>query len=613
MRRFALIMLLLSLSVIVAPSIAVATEPAAGRIRVLLTYGGHGFEEKPFFAMFDALPGVVYTKAPMPKAADLLKPSLRKDYDVVVMYDMTPGFTPEQQKGFVQLLNAGIGLVSLHHNIGSHQEWEEFRKIIGGIHIPRVFVVDGKKFGPSGATDDQDIPVTVVDKQHPITKGVNDFLIHDETYHKYYTAPDVKVLLTTDHPKNEPPLAWVKQYGQSRVFYFMLGHGPTAWTNPNYPRILANGIRWVSEKSEKTRVASILGDGESQESDMEFAAAVRRIHERGGRFDFDGSGDLVAVDLASDRVSVSDADLASLLALPHLKRLKLSGSGITNAGVRQVSSLAGLTQLSLLDAQIDDAGLEQLVRLTNLASLSIRRSPALTDKGLEPLKRLPKLVELGLLDLGITDRGLEQIAALTGLRSLDLRGDAQLSNAGLEQLLALKNLKTLRLGGYQINDDTLSVVKGFTSLTSLTIDDAAITDAGLTRIAGLPLREITFCRCFSITDEAFQLLGGFSKLRQLVLQGIPLTGSGMQHLRNKNKLASLRLNETGIEDAALQPLRGLKNLTRLELHQTQITDAAVDVLATLTGLRVLDIGQTGITDAGAERLAKALPGCKIAR
>ena len=376
-------------------------------------------------------------------------------------------------------------------------------------------MVDGKKYGPSGATDDQDIPVTVVDRQHPITKGIGDFMIHEETYHKYYTAPDVKVLLKTNHPKNEPPIAWVKQYGNSRVFYLMLGHGPSGWTNPNYPRILANGIHWVAEKSDKTKVQAILGGEKSREADAEFAAAVRRIDERGGQFGFDGSGDLVAVDLASDRVSVADPDLACLSALPHLKSLKLSGSGITNAGVRRIGSLAGLTELSLLDAQIDDAGFEQLARLTNLISLSVRRSSALTDKGLESLKRLPKLVRLGLLDLGITDGGLKQIAALAGLRSLDLRGDSQLSNAGLEQLLALKHLKTLRLGGYQIDDDTLSVVKRFATLTGLTIDEAAVTDAGLSRIAGLPLREITLSRCFSITDEAFQHLGGFSELRQL--------------------------------------------------------------------------------------------------
>jgi type 1 glutamine amidotransferase len=610
MRHIALTILFLCLSM-AAMSNAVVANDSPGKIRVLVTYGGHGFEEQPFFAMFDSLPGIVYTKAPMSHAADLLKPSLKRDYDVIVMYDMTPSFTPQQQKDFVRLLNAGIGLVSLHHNIGSHQAWDEFRKIIGGIHIPRVFVVDGKKYGPSGATDDQVIPVTVVDKHHPITEGVSDFTIDDETYHKYYTSPDAKVLLKTNHPKNEPPIAWAKQYGNSRVFYFMLGHGPSAWTNPNYPRILANGIRWVAEKSERTRVQAILRGGTPQETDEAFVATVRHIRERGGQFAFDGSGDLVAVDLAADRVSVNDSDLACLGALPNVKRLKLSGSGITNAGIRQISTFAGLAELSLLDAQIDDAGVEQLAALTSLTSLSIRRSSAVTDKGLESLRRLPKLVDLGLLDLGITDIGLKQIAALTGLRSLDLRGDSQLTNAGFEQLLSLKGLKTLRLGGYQINDDTLSVVKRFTKLNGLMIDEGAVTDTGLSRIADLPLREITLARCFSITDEAFPTLGGFRDLRQLVLQGIPLSGSGMKHLQNKNRLVSLRLNETGIEDAAIESLRGLKNIVRLELRQTQISDAAVDVLATLAGLKTLDVSRTGITDTGAERLAKALPRCKI--
>jgi uncharacterized protein len=246
MRRFLLVACLLNLPVAFAADGAAAGDPAHEKIRVLITYGGHGFEQKPFFAMFDALPGVVYTKAEMPKAADQLTPSLKKECDVVVFYDMVVGFTPAQQKAFVELLNAGIGLVSLHHNLGAHQQWHEFPQIIGGIHIPKVFTIDGKNYGPSGADDDQEIRVTVVDRQHPITAGIPDFTIHDETYHKYYTAPDVTVLLTTDHPKNEPPIAWVKQYGKSRVFYFMLGHGPSAWQNPNYAKILGNGIRWAA-------------------------------------------------------------------------------------------------------------------------------------------------------------------------------------------------------------------------------------------------------------------------------------------------------------------------------------------------------------------------------
>lgn len=227
-----------------------ASPPVQGKIRVLLTYGGHGFEEKPFFAMFDALPGVVTTKAKMPDEADRLKPGLERDFDVLVLYDQAQGFTPGQRKAFVALLDRGIGVVSLHHNIGAHGHgaWPEFRKIIGGAYLWKATEIDGRQYGPSVFAEGQDMRVKVVDRQNPITAGVEDFQIHDETYGRFYTAPGVKVLLTTDHPKNDPPVAWTTQYGKSRVFYFQLGHDAKAWNNPSYPRILANGIRWASGK-----------------------------------------------------------------------------------------------------------------------------------------------------------------------------------------------------------------------------------------------------------------------------------------------------------------------------------------------------------------------------
>lgn len=226
---------------------ASAAPPAnAGKIRVLLTFGGHGFEQEPFFAMFDALPGVEYTKAPLPQSADLLKPGLEKDYDVIVRYDMVPGIKPEQRQAFVALLDKGIGLVSLHHNLGAHRDWDEFRNIIGGRFFLKEEEIDGKRYGKSGWSHGEDMKVTVVDQEHPITRGLEDFQIHDETYKDYYTDPDVKVLLKTDHPKNDPELAWVKEYGKSRVFYLMLGHDHHAWQNPNYPKILLRAIRWAA-------------------------------------------------------------------------------------------------------------------------------------------------------------------------------------------------------------------------------------------------------------------------------------------------------------------------------------------------------------------------------
>jgi len=223
-------------------------QAADGKTRVLLTFGGHGFEQEPFFAMFDGMKDIEYTKAPMPESADLLKPGLEKDYDVIVMYDMVGGITPEQQKAFVALLNKGIGLVSLHHNMGAHRNWDEFRKITGGKFIFEPAEIEGQQYPKSGWAHGQDMKVTVTDAEHPITKGVKDFEIHDETYNNYYTAADAKVLLKTEHPKNDPELAWVKDYGKSRVFYLMLGHDGVAYANKSFVRILHQGICWTAGK-----------------------------------------------------------------------------------------------------------------------------------------------------------------------------------------------------------------------------------------------------------------------------------------------------------------------------------------------------------------------------
>jgi type 1 glutamine amidotransferase len=223
-----------------------AGEPQRGKIRVLLTTGGHGFQAEPFYAAFDAMADVRYTKAELPNDADLLKPGLQDEYDVIVMYDMVPGISAEQQKAFVELLEKGIGVVSLHHNLGAHRDWDEFRKIIGGKFILRECTIDGVQYPKTPWSHDEDLKVTVVDRDHPITKGIGDFEIHDETYGPYYTASNIHVLLKTDHPKNNPEIAWTTSYGKSRVFYLMLGHDAHAYANPNFAKLVQQGIRWAA-------------------------------------------------------------------------------------------------------------------------------------------------------------------------------------------------------------------------------------------------------------------------------------------------------------------------------------------------------------------------------
>ena len=41
------------------------------------------------------------------------------------------------------------------------------------------------------------------------------------------------------------PIAWVKDYGQGKVFYTNLGHNETTWTDKRFLASVEGGIRWV--------------------------------------------------------------------------------------------------------------------------------------------------------------------------------------------------------------------------------------------------------------------------------------------------------------------------------------------------------------------------------
>jgi type 1 glutamine amidotransferase len=236
-------------------AVLAATRPAGTappkpepKLRVLLTYGGHEFQEKEFFDLWDSLPGITYTKAPLPQSAGLLKPGLENDFDAIVCYDMVKELSAEHQRGLLALLDRGIGFVSLHHNFGSNLEWAEYHKIIGGAWLWEKRKIDGREYGPSTYEHGQEIAVKIADPDHPITRGLRDFVIHDETYGKTYVDPSMHLLLTADNPRNVAPFAWTSRRGNSRIVYFQAGHDSEAWKNPNFQRILVRSIRWTSPR-----------------------------------------------------------------------------------------------------------------------------------------------------------------------------------------------------------------------------------------------------------------------------------------------------------------------------------------------------------------------------
>ena len=102
-----------------------------------------------------------------------------------------------------------------------------------------------------GIADLVEMNITVVDKDHPITQGVEDFIIHDEAYIGVYVDLKVHVLLTTGYPGATPEVAWGHRFGNSPVFTLTLGHDKNAYASENFQKLIVNGINWLIAEKEK--------------------------------------------------------------------------------------------------------------------------------------------------------------------------------------------------------------------------------------------------------------------------------------------------------------------------------------------------------------------------
>lgn len=217
----------------------------APKLKVLVITGGHGFNRPAFFEVFTANPEITFSEARHTKGANAYERDDLLSHDVVVLYDMPKAITEPQKEKFLALLKKGIGVVVLHHALVSYQHWPEYERIIGG-RYPEEDGKSGAVTEQVGWEHDVDVPVVIVAKDHPITTGMKDFVIHDEIYWGFRVSADVSPLLTTTHAKSGKPLMWTRREGKSRLVYLQLGHGPTAFKDPNFRELFARSIRWVA-------------------------------------------------------------------------------------------------------------------------------------------------------------------------------------------------------------------------------------------------------------------------------------------------------------------------------------------------------------------------------
>ena len=246
-KRMRLLVLLVGLGWILGiASNVIAEDPPAGddKIKVVVLVGGHGYDAAGFKRLWDSYDDIsmeVWKGAPYTvfDNVDDFK------FDVICMFNLSSGINDAQKDNFLKLLDKGVGLFVWHHALANCQNWPEFEKIAGVKFWMKPGSREGKPVPKSG-TGWGKLKMHIEDPNHPITKGVADFEVPDETYNRQTFRDDIHLLVSTDHPRSDKPIAWVRTHGKARVFGYQSGHDDKTWSNEGFRRIMGQGIRWIA-------------------------------------------------------------------------------------------------------------------------------------------------------------------------------------------------------------------------------------------------------------------------------------------------------------------------------------------------------------------------------
>jgi len=324
----------------------------------------------------------------------------------------------------------------------------------------------------------------------------------------------------------------------------------------------------------------------------------------------------------------------------NIVEVSLARTWASNNDIERVVEIKGLKRLDLSFTYVSDAGIERLQQLQQLEELALDATEAITDAAASYLRANKHLRKLVLRGTDITDVGMPYLAALTGLKSLDL-SHTMIGDVGLESLPALSELEELDLGGTRITGINLNFLKLLPKLKKLSFNGIQrrnagacwtplITDLDLDTISLLSgLEDLNLgvgvslgktgvavgagnCHVtggVQLTDLGVAKLAKLTKLRRLDISGARITPSGLNVLKSLPQLERLSLwNCTALDDSAALEFAAAPKLTMLDLSYTSTGDGTLKSLAALPNLKLLYLTDTKVTPAGVDAFRKQKPG-----
>lgn len=152
-------------------------------------------------------------------------------------------------EGFAHAVERYVGeggsLFSCHNNLSVSSFSPAYRALTGGVY--------------DGHPPERPWKVEVVRKDHPITEGVEDFVVTDEQHFPRFERDPGELLLrgenidglsfTSDSKAvvdaTVSPVAWAHEHGRGRVLVSTIGHNLDALWKPSYWLFQRNAIRWL--------------------------------------------------------------------------------------------------------------------------------------------------------------------------------------------------------------------------------------------------------------------------------------------------------------------------------------------------------------------------------
>lgn len=189
------------------------------------------------------LPGAVrrgiYSEYSPSKDSDVISHPSLPDIDEKPQFWMKP----YQGKAVRDFVKEGGSAFFYHHSSHISLSSKDYRDVEGAVY--------------TGHPPVRPYRVRIVNRNHPITQGVSDFVVTDEQHYVKYEKSSDFVLMksvsldgktysgTIGDQGAECEAGWAYNYGEGRVCFMSPGHTIFALWNPEYEKLQRNAVKWL--------------------------------------------------------------------------------------------------------------------------------------------------------------------------------------------------------------------------------------------------------------------------------------------------------------------------------------------------------------------------------